>query len=525
MEELDRFRQEWRREVAQKQIFEEQQQNTKAASSGGPNPTPAALAAAAATASRAAQAAAPGEPSGSKPPHLAPSSHSSFLTPNEAVFSVHAGAETSNSDYNFSQDELDALELFEAAVDREHTGKLSDAVVLYRDAFRKNEQVDKLYREKWFSHYKTKPPVATVSREEAPRAIKEVNYRRERPGDSEGGSDYGDEDNDDNGDSLLALSMGKINLEEANLDWIKPDDESKYCPFIEHGLPLEIIEGILGSVAQEDLASFGRVLATCRLFNRVGTSSQLIWRALAMREYPYQQYTREAQEEIYGEAWDNIDESNKKERKSPGQRELGVLWDSRFNWKGQWRLMYMYRPRARFDGIYISTCNYLRPGRSEGGWNAPVIMVTYYRYLRFFRDGSCMSLLTTDEPRDVVPVFVRSRYLMQNSKPAGKSSKLGSTYSITRTDGSVISRSKDIVGGTWVQTDGAGTLLLRVDGSVPRYEFYLQLEVRSSGTKRHNKLRWARFWGEDRTTREPSDFNLKHDKPYYFLRYRYAEGA
>jgi F-box protein 9 len=54
---------------------------------------------------------------------------------------------------NETLSELDLLALddFEKAVDREHVGKLGDAVKYYRDAFRKNEQVDKLFREKYYS--------------------------------------------------------------------------------------------------------------------------------------------------------------------------------------------------------------------------------------------------------------------------------------------------------------------------------------------------------------------------------------
>ncbi|EDN07181.1 conserved hypothetical protein [Histoplasma mississippiense (nom. inval.)] len=35
-------------------------------------------------------------------------------------------------------------------------------------------------------------------------------------------------------------------------------------------------------------------------------------------------------------------------------------------------------------------------------WNTPIHIVTYYRYLRFYPDGSVISLLTTTEPVDVV---------------------------------------------------------------------------------------------------------------------------
>ena len=62
--------------------------------------------------------------------------------------------------------------------------------------------------------------------------------------------------------------------------------------------------------------------------------------------------------------------------------------------------MFRNRPRLRFGGVYISTVNYVRPGASlpnqQMTWSTPLHVVTYYRYLRFYRDGSCISLLTTE---------------------------------------------------------------------------------------------------------------------------------
>jgi F-box protein 9 len=64
--------------------------------------------------------------------------------------------------------------------------------------------------------------------------------------------------------------------------------------------------------------------------------------------------------------------------------------------------MLIERPRLRFDGVYIATCHYLRPGVSDFSWNTPIHMVTYFRFVRFFEDGGVITVLTTVEPRDVV---------------------------------------------------------------------------------------------------------------------------
>lgn len=76
-----------------------------------------------------------------------------------------------------------------------------------------------------------------------------------------------------------------------------------------------------------------------------------------------------------------------------------------------YRTMFRQRPRIRFQGCYISTVNYTRPGHANSmRWNTPILIVTYYRYLRFYRDGTVISLLTTHEPTDVVP-YLTKEYL------------------------------------------------------------------------------------------------------------------
>ncbi|CAB4417894.1 unnamed protein product [Rhizophagus irregularis] len=55
--------------------------------------------------------------------------------------------------------------------------------------------------------------------------------------------------------------------------------------------------------------------------------------------------------------------------------------------------MYIERPRVRLDGVYISKCKYLRPGLAENTWIQPIHLVTYYRYIRLFSDGSCYNII------------------------------------------------------------------------------------------------------------------------------------
>jgi F-box protein 9 len=53
-----------------------------------------------------------------------------------------------------------------------------------------------------------------------------------------------------------------------------------------------------------------------------------------------------------------------------------------------WRNFFLVRPHLRFDGIYVSRNTYCRVGVIEMRERKPVHMVSYYRYWRFFDDGT-----------------------------------------------------------------------------------------------------------------------------------------
>jgi hypothetical protein len=81
-----------------------------------------------------------------------------------------------------------------------------------------------------------------------------------------------------------------------------------------------------------------------------------------------------------------------------------------------WRRMYVERPRLRQEGMYISKNSYLRPGVTEGSFYQPVFRVTYYRYLRFFPDGSVLAYMGPEEPKDVAD-WLRPDKVDRKGKP------------------------------------------------------------------------------------------------------------
>jgi F-box protein 9 len=186
---------------------------------------------------------------------------------------------------------------------------------------------------------------------------------------------------------------------------------------------------------------------------------------------------------------------------------------------GGWYNMYIQRPRIRYDGVYISTCHYIRSGTSKTTWNQPVHLVTYYRYLRFFTDGTLIKHVTTDEPAQVVK-------------------QLDQDYSKQQTFRGHFAWKQDDNG------DGKQPMtVLKIDtrdDNLPHERFFLQLDVKGTHRGRHNKLGWRKYtsvnqrhineYRRQRHDNDPLDaldeddsmeglehvYDLKLMKPYFF---------
>ena len=82
-----------------------------------------------------------------------------------------------------------------------------------------------------------------------------------------------------------------------------------------------------------------------------------------------------------------------------------------------WRNMFLTRPHLNYDGIYISKTSYARAGeKSLDMYYAPWHLVEYYRYLRFFSDGTVLFLTTPEEPKITVSKL-KNRSINLNSNP------------------------------------------------------------------------------------------------------------
>lgn len=195
--------------------------------------------------------------------------------------------------------------------------------------------------------------------------------------------------------------------------------------------------------------------------------------------------------------------------------------------------MFRTRPRVRFNGCYISTVNYIRPGASTAyqvSWNTPVHIVTYYRYLRFFRDGTCASLLTTSEPPNVVH-HLRKENMPLNHQYPHPPVPTATTTTATTSGALPSAVMKQALRGRWHlgppnpnSLDEESSLTIETEGVDPdKYVYRMDLVLRSSGSRdargtRNTKLVWRGFWSWNRYTGDWAEFALRNDRAYVWSR-------
>lgn len=194
-----------------------------------------------------------------------------------------------------------------------------------------------------------------------------------------------------------------------------------------------------------------------------------------------------------------------------------------------YRSMFRTRPRIRYNGVYISTCNYIRPGAfhaspSSIAGAAPVHIVTYYRYLRFYPDGTCLSLLSTYKPQEVV---------YHIHKPTGAGTGTGTTTATATVSTQPALNhpwSSHILRGRWrLCPRDSGEIDIDTEStSGEKYLFRIQLAIapRAATTAARqlvpatklNKLAWRAFWCWNRLTDDLAEFSLRNDKPFFWSR-------
>ncbi|RGP66954.1 hypothetical protein FSPOR_6336 [Fusarium sporotrichioides] len=428
---------------------------------------------------------------------------------------------------------VSALDHFEEAMHKEDQGNMGDSLKLYRKAYRLDNGVDRRYREKHFPQKSAPRPVsptatkapAPASALEAPQPPKPEETVESKP------LPIGE----------LIASFSGLKIEPA-----PPPVEGmpeQPCPLGD--LPDEILIHILRDIAIADVGDFARLSRVCKRLAYLVASEQRIWRRVALGSevgFSSQLYRFEK-----GVEWDELPED---EQEGPEIQDGFVVSPSELAQRRQeaniaftesltpsvyptWKNLFRSRPRIRFNGCYISTVNYVRTGQASTNqptWGSPIHIVTYYRYLRFFRDGTLISLLTTNEPADVVHHLTRDELTVHRgaAQPHLPSSVMALALrgrwrlssAADRDDPAAIDLPAPNAAGSHDRDrDPEGDVFVETEGVVPKYMYRMDLSLRSAGKgARNNKLMWRGFYSYNKLTDDWAEFRLKNDKPYFFSR-------
>lgn len=419
-----------------------------------------------------------------------------------------------------------ALEHYERAVERESEGSLGDSLNHYRKAYRLDAGVDRIYKNKHFppSSFKPKPTYSNPSKT-AVTVPNPAHQSRDGPPASE--------------IPELIASFSSVSIEPAE----PPTDASPSLPCPISTVPSELLVNILLQIAIIDVASFSRLSLVCKRLAYLVASEDPIWRRVCLGpEVGFAAMQYEWNCTIAGGVLPisvaDLDEELQAELSSLDLDSPSSIADSfpLSNTYPSYKRMIHIRPRLRFNGCYISTVNYIRPGgntASQSSWNTPVHIVTYYRYLRFFRNGTCASLLTTTEPSDVVHYLTKENMhtrhagglpsSVMNNCLRGRWKLSGDPYNqrhLKMPD----SEDREQEGTLHIETEGADAVHPN-----PKYIYKLILALKSAGrgpgATRNNKLAWMGYWSHNKLTDDWAEFGLKNDKAFFWSRVKsYGSG-
>jgi F-box protein 9 len=305
------------------------------------------------------------------------------------------------------------------------------------------------------------------------------------------------------------------------------------CPISQ--IPDEVLVEILHQLADSDVASFSRLSLVCkRLAYLVATEDQ-IWRrivthphqGLAGMKYDFSctvEWNEIVDSELGGFSSELSSELEGSIRKEEPPVPPLLLPPPLTPSYPTYRQMFRSRPRIRFNGCYISTVNYTRPGAVAANsltWNTEILIVTYYRYLRFFPDGSLITLLTTSEPSDVVPYLHKEHMHYQHQQQGGnlpQSVMKNSLRGRWRLSGDAfgIKAQRNLKRGLDPEAaEPEGDIHVETEGVISKYRYVMQLRFGNAGkVTKNNKLHWVGYWSHNRLTDEVSDFGLQNDRAY-----------
>lgn len=323
----------------------------------------------------------------------------------------------------------EAIAIWEKGVSKERDGSMTDAIRYYRQALKVHEDVEIIYRKKlheeWILNKKLQELElsSTVAKEEG---ISEV-------------------DGENN---------GKEGTEELLPCWIL------------EMLPNDVLSKIVSHVVLQSGESWVNLSLTCSKFNNLCFHDSLPYKTFASYIYPKQQY-------------------DKQTMMLNDMRNIKIL--EKTMWNNDCEQMIKERPFVKFHGVYISIVNYLRHGSNAetSSFLDPIQMITYYRYFRFYPNGKCLRLLTTDEPSNVI------KHFKMETSP----------------------KDSEVCHWSLGVEDKFSHIL--INRSNEKYSFIEELQIKNQGHKRHHRMRWISSLAIDKEGTE-SFCSLNNEKTFVF---------
>ncbi|KAE8353499.1 hypothetical protein BDV28DRAFT_132988, partial [Aspergillus coremiiformis] len=444
------------------------------------------------------------------------------------------------------QEPKSALEHFERAVEKEAEGNLGDSLQHYRKAYRLDSAVDKTYRNKHFARVWTKPAQAVAPSVNTPSKDQQAQ------------------------DEPEILSTPELIASFAHLPIARPEplfegDPPPACPIA--SVPSEVIVEIFRHVALMDPAVFGRMSLVCKRFAWHFAHEQHIWKRLCQgSEFGFKAMHYSFPCDIHG-----IPEHTLSSRSRYTPFPSGAAAQLPMPKFSSWSDIFQMFPRIRFTGIYISTVNYTRAGAASFyqniSWNSPIHIVTYYRYLRFYPDGTAIAILSTVEPMELVPHISKENVLeARASHKHHRRPPLDAGKTLTGAPDPIPSAAmgalKDARRGRWrlanpfpLSDQGVeaqpgppsvhGGKDLSGDASDPRDVIIetesvtsnninvLHMSLRSPTAHRlanstvappnpskNTKMIWKGYWSYDKLTDDWAEYGLRNDRAFVFRRVR-----
>ncbi|KAL1740863.1 hypothetical protein HDZ31DRAFT_46621 [Schizophyllum fasciatum] len=412
-------------------------------------------------------------------PLASTSTHEASPHPRGKVPTAHP---TSTSTVHLNPKLTAALDVYRRAVQAEQRSALDDALSLYRQAFRMEPNIDRLYQREEMILAMLDPPPAPPP---ADAALAEQMQRslvlQPVPTPAHG---------------VVTGTLASVIAGFPPDTAFEPEDETQPVPL--NLLPDEIIVHILRMLDVTALERFASATRRTRLLSL----DSGIWRDLVHATY--------------------------KPPQIPLEDALDTIVDT---FLSDYRRLYIEHPRVRCDGVYIAVCHYVRQGVSENHWVNISHLITYNRFLRFFPNGDVLTLLANEEhsPKDIIPQLkpeLRMQGLLHGHwRIVGDTVELtnlmdaSGRYDVRRPRRGSHARTHTHTAHSH-HAQGAHHAHASSDLPQIRYVFNMDLRLRSRPLGRWNKLEMAAYNVVNLETGDASPVALKNERPFWFSKVR-----